>query len=651
MAGAEGIYRRALLVNTDWAEGWYRLGVVCLKQKKPLDAISHFDHCRELNHRLAETWNFQGIALEWITRTEDAELAFRQSIALAPQFGYAYLNLGIALRKRGEISEAEEVLSKAVAIEPTNLSALQNLSAVYSSKGQPFKAMECLQTLLQIQPRHVPSIVSISSIWLDLGRAVDAERGFQLAIEIAPNFVEAHIGLVVLQAYHKRFEEAVGSFERAIEVDANSVQAFYNLGNAQRELGRLQDAALSLQRAIELDPENALAHLNMGTLRFDQTDLEMAKYHYMRSLKISHQNAGSQMGMGAVLAEQGSIDDAEKYYHQALEIDPRSAQTHHNLSLVQLTKGNWEEGFKSFEWRWHTSTFENRNFKQPIWNGEKLDNQTLLIYCEQGFGDTLQFCRYIQLVKERAADVVIETPPPLVPILSSCPGAERIVAVGDELPKFDFQAPLMSLARIFGTTPNSVPCTIPYLSAQPDRIEHWKNRLGSEPTFRLGIAWRGSPNYARDKERSVPLGWFAPLARIEGVKLISLHRGDTSDEIVSMKDQFAVVDFGNDLDRNGGAFMDTAAVMKNIDLVISVDSAAGHLAGALGLPVWLILSRVSDWRWMLDRTDTPWYPTMRLFRQTLTRDWTDVSERIESELRALVELKFSMARNSEFCMD
>ena len=407
--------------------------------------------------------------------------------------------------------------------------------------------MECLQSLLQVQPRHVPSIVSISSIWLDLGRAGDAERGFQMAIEIAPSYVEAHIGLGVLLAKLKRFEEAAGAFERAIKVDANSVQAFYNLGNAQRELGRLQASELSLQRAIELDPENALAHLNMGTLRFDQADLEMAKYHYARSLRISRHNASSQMGLGAVLAEQGNLEDAEKYYHQALEIDPLLAQTHHNLSLIQLTKGNWEEGFKSFEWRWQTSSFTNRNFKQPIWNGEKLDNQTLLIHCEQGFGDTLQFCRYIQMVKERVADVVLEVPPPLISILSSCPGVERTVAVGDQLPKFDFHTPLMSLARIFGTTLNSVPCKIPYLSAEPDRVEHWKNRLGTEMALRIGIAWRGNSNYRRNNERSVPIGWFAPLAQIKGVKLISLHRSDTSDEIASVKDQFEVVDFGSEL--------------------------------------------------------------------------------------------------------
>ena len=643
MAGAEVVYWKELGSNVNWAEGWYRLGIVCLRQKKLLDALSHFDRVRKMNYKIAESWNFQGIALGWLERSDEAAFAFSQAIAAAPQFADAFLNLGKAMRSKNRLHEAAMALSQAVAIDPYNVSALANLSAVFLGQGQAIKAVEYLQRLLQIQPRHVPSIISISSIYAKLGNSLEAEQGFRTAIQIAPNLSDAHIALGVFLGEQKQFEEAAASFEQAVFLDPNSVEALSNLGNAQRELGQLKQAELNLQKAIDLEPGNAKAHLNMGTLRFDQRELDLAIHHYNRSLGVDPNNASCQLGLGTVLAEQGDFDDAEAHYRRAIKEAPSMAQSYHNLAMIQLLRGNWDEGFKTFEWRWKTSRFHLRDFKQPNWNGERLTSETLFLYCEQGFGDTLQFCRYIQLVKERAANIVLEAPPPLIPLLSSCPGVNRVVAVGDELPKFDFHVPLMSLPRIFETTVNSVPCNIPYLSAEPERIERWKKRLGNEIAFRIGIAWRGSPAYRRDSDRSLHPKWFAPLAEIQGVKLISLHKEESSVDLASVKDQFDILDFGSELDHNGGAFLDTAGLMKNLDLVISIDSSPGHLAGALGVPVWLVLSRIPDWRWLLEREDTPWYPTMRLFRQTCLHEWRDVFERIECELRPLVDKKLRKA--------
>lgn len=268
-----------------------------------------------------------------------------------------------------------------------------------------------------------------------------------------------------------------------------------------------------------------------------------------------------------------------------------------------------------------------------MWNGDPLPDKTVLIHCEQGLGDTLHFCRYLRLVKQRVGRVVLEAPRSLLPLLRSCPGVDCLVAAGDELLDFDFHSPLLSLPRLFGTTLQSLPDNLPYLFAAPERVEKWKKILGPGDGIRIGIAWRGNPSHQFDKVRSIPLAAFESLAKIDGVTLISLQKGQGSDDLKSIR-QFGIVDFGSELDLHGGAFMDTAAIMKNVDLVVTVDSAPAHLAGALGVPVWLVLSRVADWRWLLDRQDSPWYPTMRLFRQSIAGDWQGVFRSMTDQLRA-----------------
>jgi hypothetical protein len=303
-------------------------------------------------------------------------------------------------------------------------------------------------------------------------------------------------------------------------------------------------------------------------------------------------------------------------------------------ALAWLLMGRSEQGWPGYEWRWRCKEFAPLPpLHPPRWDGSPLAGRTILIQTEQGVGDTLQFIRYVPLVQESGGRVILVCQPALVPLLRRSPRIERLVAHGESLPEYDVHVPLLSLPGLFGTTLDTVPAAVPYLDAEPALMEAWRHRLGSYAGFRVGIVWQGNPQFRFDRLRSIPLAQFSPLAQVPGVHLVSLQNGAGRDQLSALPGSFPVTDLGHQLDDATGAFLDTAAVMKNLDLVISSDTAAAHLAGALGVPVWVPLHDVPDWRWLLDREDSPWYLTMRLFRQSRPGQWEEVFERIAAALQ------------------
>jgi hypothetical protein len=296
--------------------------------------------------------------------------------------------------------------------------------------------------------------------------------------------------------------------------------------------------------------------------------------------------------------------------------------------------GHFEQGWPSYEWRWKCKEFGSMPpLRAPLWDGSPLDGRTILIHAEQGLGDTLQFIRYVPLVQQRGGRVIMMCQPPLMRLLAHCPGIERLIPHGETPPEIDLHVPLLSLPKLLGTTVESVPADGPYLDADSDLVEIWRHRLAAYPGFKIGIAWQGNPKFRLDRIRSIPLAQFAPLADVPGVHLLSLQKGAGGEQLAAPERRFPVTDLGCQLDETTGAFMDTAAVMKNLDLVITSDTSIAHLAGALGVPVWVALNDVPDWRWLLNRDDSPWYPPMRLFRQRRTGHWEDVFDRIAEALR------------------
>jgi len=473
-----------------------------------------------------------------------------------------------------------------------------------------------------------------------------AENVYRQILQVVPGNENAWCFLGMACHDQKRYDEAVEAYGRALEIRANFPVALSNLGNTLRQLGRLDEAVASCQRALEFKPDYSTAYNNLGVVYVALGDLEAAKTTFEKSLELMPDGVVAQTNLAAALVRQGDFQAGTERSEAALKIDPKYAEAHKNLAIVWLLLGDFERGWPKYEWRWRCPGNSLPAIDRPMWDGTSLTGRTILLVAEQGLGDTLHFVRYADVLKQQGARVVVASQTALLPILESCPGIDELVKLDSAYPAFDTWAPLVSVPGLCKTTLESIPANVPYLTADPERVQYWADRLAKTPGFRIGIAWQGSPDFHADRQRSIPLEQFGTLAKIPGVQLFSLQKGFGSEQIAALGGQFDVVDFGDELDGAAGPFMDSAAILRNMDLFISSDTSVPHLAGAMGVETWLALSVSPDWRWLLDRDDSPWYPTTRLFRQQSLGDWDELFERIATELRPRVEI--AMARPQEF---
>ena len=316
-------------------------------------------------------------------------------------------------------------------------------------------------------------------------------------------------------------------------------------------------------------------------------------------------------------------------------VAPDYPEVHWHQSLTWLQLGDYERGWAAYEWRWRRKRARPHPYKQPLWDGAPFPGQTVVLHSEQGMGDTLQFVRYAPLVKERGGTVVLDCQPELVGLLSRCPGIDQVRPQSNTPSTGDRQAPLLSLPALFRTTVKTIPATVPYLTPDPPLVERWRSRLGEGHALKVGIFWQGNPKHKWDRYRSVPLRCFEPLAQVQGVRLFSLQKGTGAEQLAEVAGRWPIEDLAGAFEDKDGAFTDAAAVLANLDLVIGCDSALAHLAGALGVRTWVLLATVSDWRWLREREDSPWYPSLRLFRQRQLKDWEEVMLRVRDALVAL----------------
>jgi len=420
----------------------------------------------------------------------------------------------------------------------------------------------------------------------------------------------------------------VTSYQEAIRRVPNFPEACNNLGVALHALKRSDEAIAVLRRALELRPDYAEAHNNLGNALREQAQFDAAAACYERALRLNPDYAEAHHNLGNAMKSQGRMADAFACYDRALAIKPDLPQVHLSRALALLEIGDFERGWPEYEWRLKCPQYAIPQFRQPAWDGRPLEGRTILLYADHGLGDALQFIRYAPMVRDRVGRVVVVCRAPLARLVATCAGVDLVVVEGSPLPDCDVYAPLMSLPGIFGTDAASVPADVPYLFADPQLVGARAEELALPDDLCIGIAWQGNRGHSRDHVRSFPLDRFEPVARRPGVRLYSLQKDDGREQVADVAGRFPVIDLGGRLDD----LMDTAAVMKNLDLVIVADTALAHLAGALGVPVWVALPFEPDWRWMSDRDDSPWYPTMRLFRQRRWGEWDDVFARIAAAL-------------------
>jgi tetratricopeptide (TPR) repeat protein len=477
--------------------------------------------------------------------------------------------------------------------------------------------------------RELAEMLAQAIQFQEQGEVQRAEEVYRRILDQDPDKATARKRLAEICLAGGRFDEAVANYQQLVRVLPNDEAVRNDMGIALAQVGKLGEATACFQQALSLNPQYAKAHNNLGIVLAREGRLEEALARYRQSLSLNPDNAEAHYNLGNLFRDLGRLEEAQASYRQAIRLKPDHADAQTNFAMTWLLLGDFEHGWPGYEWRWRTPGFACRNFLQPPWDGSSLAGATILLHAEQGLGDTLQFIRYAPLVKERGGVVIVECPATLLPLLASCPGIDQLIAYGTPLPPFQTHAPLMSLPRLFGTTLATIPAAVPYVSVAPELREFWREKVSEVQGLKVGVFWQGDPRHRRDRQRSIPLADFAPLAELAGVPLCSLQEGPGADQLAAAP--FPILDLASRF-RN---FADTAAALVNLDLVITVDSAVAHCAGALGIPVWVLLPYAPDWRWLLHREDSPWYPTMRLFRQKQPGDWKEVFRRVKAALTEL----------------
>jgi tetratricopeptide (TPR) repeat protein/GR25 family glycosyltransferase involved in LPS biosynthesis len=551
-----------------------------------------------------------------------------QALEIDPNDAAAHIKLGNALRARGQFDDAIAHYQKAVDIKPDHAGVQVNLANALQARGKFDLAIAHYEKALHIDPGQAVIFNNLGGAILGAqGKLDDAAACFEQAIALNSDYVDAHNNLAHVRRAQGNLDAAAACYQRAITLRSDRPDFHNELGKVLREQGKLDAAVECYERALALNPNYAEAHYNLGNVFGDQGRLDDAIECYERTLALQPDYADAHTNLIITLRDLGRVDDAMACCQQALEADPDSAVANFCDGFLRLLTGDFVEGWPKYEWRWRTKEVQPHGLTAPLWDGQDLRGRSILLHCEQGLGDSIQAIRFARLVKEKHGTVLLSCPPSLTRLFQDVAGIDGIFPDGLGLPDYDVQAPLMSLPGLFETDLNTIPTDVPYLLSDPTRVNAWKSRLADYGGFRVGIVWRGSPTH--DCHRLMTAAQFAEFLDIPGIAVISLQKDATAEEIETLGHlPGPCFDAGPFLED----FSDTAALIANLDLVISVCTSVCHLAGALAAPVWTLIPFAADWRWLLQREDSPWYPTMRLFRQPKIGDWQSVIERVRAEL-------------------
>jgi tetratricopeptide (TPR) repeat protein len=627
LAEAERLYGSVLEHDPEAADAWHLLAHIRLAERDFARAQAFIARAIRLRPDLPAFHSTLGDILTAQGRGRDAVLCYGEAVRLDAAFVPAWVNLGNLLQAEGKLEDACIAYARALESDPDSTEALNNLGNSLRALGRGEEAAQCYHEAFRRHPERPEAPVNLAAASLRARRFDEAETWARRALELRPGLTEALSNLSVALLEQERYAEAESPARQAVAQAPEAAHLHSNLASVLLHQKRWEEAEQECRRALELRPGHPEATNNLGVILQSTERLEEAGAQFEKLLTHEPQNADAWTNLGAVRAAQARHGSALFCLEKALRLDPGHAKAHFCHALELLARGQLEEGFEEYEWRWKVSRPAHRP-QARAWDGSRLDGRTVLLFAEQGLGDTIQFARYIPLVAERVGHVVVECQPSAVPIVRSIAGVADVVTPGaTDCSEVAAAAPLLSLPRIFKTALSSVPGQGPYVSFDRNGADRMETALGPRCGLRVGLAWAGNPENGGDRGRSVTLETLAPLANMPGVEWISLHVGERArQEVQAAGGWLRAV-----LMENGG-LMELAALMSRLDLVITVDTMAAHLAGALSRPVWTLLCAAADWRWLRTGESTPWYPSMRLFRQARPGDWGFVVDSVREAL-------------------
>lgn len=625
---AARLYRLALSLDGGHSDSLHLLGVLAFQGGRIDEACSLIGRAIAADGEVGAYHSNLAMILLAAGLTEEALAAAREAIRLSPGLPEAHNNLGNALSRRGLRLQAIDAYRHAIRLNPAYGEAHNSLGlALLAEKGRVDEAITSFQNALRLMPGSADAAGNLASALHAAGRDAEALGHAQRATARQPDDAELQNILGAVLVATGQTEKALAAFRKAVALKPGSPAALRNLADTLARLGRRHEAASVFAQSLAALPEDPEALSNLGTLLMRDGRLDEARPCYRNALILAPGLAWAHYNLANLETERGRLAEAIRLQGRALAIDPDFAEAHLNRGMAHLLSGALEPGWRDYAWRWmvkDAQALRPDRFSEPLWGGEAGEGGHILLWAEQGAGDALQFIRYAPEVASRGWQVRVRAPKSLLRLFSSMPAIE-LVAEDADPGSFDVHCPLLNLPGVLGTGLSEIPDAVPYLAVDPDLAARWRTRL--PVGFRLGVAWRGSPIHRRDRMRSMSAELFEKFLKIKGLTTVSLQKDATAAECRRLG--LMTTELGD--------YADTAALVSCLDLVISVDSSVCHLAGALGAPVWTLLDAAPDWRWLQDRDDSPWYPTMRLFRQATAGDWTPVLAEVRASLQQMVQ--------------
>jgi tetratricopeptide (TPR) repeat protein len=576
----------------------------------------------------------RAVALERSGMNREADSAYARIVRKNPDYFDALHMYGLFKFKRGEIRDAARLIERAVKINPCSLNALNSLGVLYGNLERHTEAISIFNQILERDENHIQALSNIANLFNIFGRYQEAIESCDRALLQDSSYIDAYIARGAAFSEMGKLLSALETYRKAIGLNPNYGIAWCGCGNVLWRLQRYDEALTAYDNALALKPDLADAWVGRGNIFNDLKRYDEAFAAYEKALALKPDLANAWLGRGSVFINLKRFNEAFAAYDKSLALKPDLGEAHFAQASLKIFLGEMETAWEKYEYRWNINQMRalKRTFPQPLWLGDSdIKHKTILIHAEQGLGDTLMGCRYVEKVAAQGARIILEVQPALKSLLQNLDNVALLIAKGERIPCFDVHCPIMSLPLAFKTTVETIPATIPYLGVTKNIIEKWRSKLVGTET-KVGIAWAGNPSFPTDRDRSILLKNILPILGVKGVTFFSLQKdlrpGDK--DILDATPQIVR------LDQEIGDFQDTAAIMMSLDLVISSDTSVVNLAGALGRSFWVLLPVIPDWRWLLDGNVSPWYPTGRLFRQDVRGDWATVIDDVCIELNKLM---------------